>query len=170
MLTVCGCYVILMMAVSDIGIVTNDASKTPYHWCMVAEDTGWTALEARAPEGGVIECTASALPLHSVQGSKAATHENDKGASHSQWTGVKNEGVEGVRKSGLLRWGVGRGPLKGLKRPINEVERKNNNYWYKNNLNLKLKIKNNANYLIYIEWKHFWKWVCIKCLINFSMK
>jgi hypothetical protein len=49
---------------------------------------------------------------------------------------VLSENFEGGQQS----------PLKGLKRPIKEVGRKGNNYWYKNNLNLKLKIKNNANY------------------------
>jgi hypothetical protein len=45
-----------------------------------------------------------------------------------------------------------------LKRPNKEVERKGNNYWYNNNLNFKIKILNNRNYLIYTEYQFFLKW------------
>jgi hypothetical protein len=45
-----------------------------------------------------------------------------------------------------------RGPSEGSKRPIKEVERKGNNFWYNNNVNLKQKFLNNGNHLIYIEY------------------
>jgi hypothetical protein len=47
-----------------------------------------------------------------------------------------------------------KGPSKGSKRPIEEVERKGNNFWYNNNLNLKQKLLNNGNHLIYIEYHY----------------
>jgi hypothetical protein len=48
-------------------------------------------------------------------------------------------------------------PIAEFKRPIKEVKKKGNNYWYNNNLILMLKILNNGNYLIYIEYNNLLK-------------
>jgi hypothetical protein len=50
-----------------------------------------------------------------------------------------------------------KGLSKGLKWPMKEFKRKGNNDWYKNTLNLKLKILNNENYLICMEYNNFLK-------------
>ena len=79
-------------------IIANDIGKATYIWCTPLDDTQWSPLESRVEEGSVLQCEALALPIHNMYGSKEASHENYKGASHSKWSRFLIVGMEGAQK------------------------------------------------------------------------